>query len=694
MRAIKNQNKWRRNHAVIAVLLLSACTPRILSQPFISNQNQSRLPIAFISDGTNVFAQTYNSETGKISSIPGVFSNPGVELYGLTVHPSGKYIYFLNSLQHSVNVFSVDSSTGSLLPVSSPGSQGFQSLAFAVDPSGKWAYLCGTPGFLIYQFAIDQASGALTPLAVPSIDAGGFGACPINPYGFGMAFDSDSRWLYSLNGGNSNISQFSIDGSGQLAKLAPSTVSTGTEPVSLSVDFSNRWLYVQTLFPAQTFQYSISSADGTLSSTSSVSLGASGSTFYPLLIDPTNQWMYSGGVEFQINSFTGNLTSSGMTPPLVTGFSPSGAWAYGADKQYGFNSTNGQFSQIGSFSNYNQIVYILPGGKWAYSTGNFVINQYNYDDITGKITPKWLPNLTMPISNIKMSPNNQWAYLINSTGATIQQYSFDLNTGKLDAELSSVATGTNPLTLLFHPTQPWAYVLNINDNTISRFGVNQQTGELTAIDLTSLPAGNTLGNLDGMPPGAVIDPSGKWLYISSYSQNSISQFAIDSETGSLLPLATPTQTTGTGPTGMAIDSSGQWGYVISYTADSISQYSIDSGTGQLSPLATPSVTLPSGGLVIIADHTGKYIYASDYTGAIYQYSISPSTGELSLTSTAAATNIPSFLMIDPTNQWIYMGAQGGILQYAIDSLTGQLTPLSSNTCYLPTYGASLTLSTP
>ena len=82
----------------------------------------------------------------------------------------------------------------------------------------------------------------------------------------------------------------------------------------------------------------------------------------------------------------------------------------------------------------------------------------------------------------------------------------------------------------------FAYVENFSANTVSMFKVSP-TGLWTPTSPATVPTGQ-------VPESLVIDPSGRFVYVTNARDNTISQFVIDLSTGVLLPNTPATVSTG------------------------------------------------------------------------------------------------------------------------------------------------------
>jgi DNA-binding beta-propeller fold protein YncE len=123
-----------------------------------------------------------------------------------------------------IEVFSFDSSSGSLTLAAGPVQVGTDPAGAALDSSGKYAYVANTADASISAFALDGSSGALTAVAGSPFASGGNG----NINGpLGIAASSAGAYLYVCNASN-DVSVFSINsGTGSLSAIQGSPFPDG-----------------------------------------------------------------------------------------------------------------------------------------------------------------------------------------------------------------------------------------------------------------------------------------------------------------------------------------------------------------------------------------------------------------------------------------------------------------------------------
>jgi 6-phosphogluconolactonase len=174
-----------------------------------------------------------------------VCSNP----IAAAVNSGGQFLFVLNqgsaspAVPASISVFSIDQTRGLLTAVSgSPFA--FASLAapnpqfMAVSPTQGFLYVSNGVAGNISAFAIGSG-GALTELtpAVPLPSTTGTAATVA-----GLAIDPKGQFLYAADSANNTIASFNIAG-GPLAAVAGSPFPAGTKPVGVTVDNTSSFVY-------------------------------------------------------------------------------------------------------------------------------------------------------------------------------------------------------------------------------------------------------------------------------------------------------------------------------------------------------------------------------------------------------------------------------------------------------------------
>jgi YVTN family beta-propeller protein len=77
------------------------------------------------------------------------------------VDPAGKFAYVTNFKSNDVSMYTVNSTTGALMPIGSIAA-GTSPTAIAVHPSGKFVYVTNAMSNDVSIYSIDTTTGVLT----------------------------------------------------------------------------------------------------------------------------------------------------------------------------------------------------------------------------------------------------------------------------------------------------------------------------------------------------------------------------------------------------------------------------------------------------------------------------------------------------------------------------------------------------
>jgi 6-phosphogluconolactonase len=266
--------------------------------------------------GSYVSMYAINPTTGTLASIgPPVTTNDyGAYPGSVTVAPSGKFVYVTNSGDvwdpdyGSVTMYSTNATTGALASIGTingncPGLCLPSSVV--VDPSGKFAYVASGIGsygnfpYNVGMYAINAATGALT-----SIGTIAAGTDPAS-----VAVDSSGKFVYVTNSGSNDISMYAINATtGGLTSMG--TIAAGTDPVSAAADPSGRFVYVTNSGSNDVSMYTIDATTGSLTLIGTIAAEQSPTS---IAIHPSGQFAYvtnsgSNNVSMYSIGSTGTLT--------------------------------------------------------------------------------------------------------------------------------------------------------------------------------------------------------------------------------------------------------------------------------------------------------------------------------------------------------------------------------------------------
>jgi 6-phosphogluconolactonase len=182
-------------------------------------------------------------------------------------------------------------------------------------------------------------------------------------------------------------------------------------------------------------------------------------------------------------------------------------------------------------------------------------------------------------------PANRYVLVTSLGGDLLQQFSFDVATGRLTPKEPPgvrVKERAGPRHFVFHPNGKRVYLLNELDASVCVFDYEPVRGQLHQRQtLSALPA-----DFQGQPSAADLHltPDGRLLYASERASNTLAGFRVDPGTGTLSRLGhTPTEEQ---PRGFNVDPSGRYLLAVGQRSHRMSSYRIDADTGGLTALKT------------------------------------------------------------------------------------------------------------
>ena len=282
------------------------------------------------------------------------------------------------------------------------------------------------------------------------------------------------------------------------------------------------------------------------------------------------------------------------------------------------------------------------------------------------------PDLNSPIA-IAVNPAGTFAYVVNYFSSTVSMFSVNASTGKLTAlspasvstDPSGGAANANSTSIAITPAGSFAYVINHYTNNVSMFSINTSTGLLSPLSTPSVPSGNR-------PRWISINPAGTFAYVTNYADNTLTIYSIGND-GILT--AVNTISAFSGPTQIAIHPDGNYAYVTNSTANSISILNLQNNT----VIGTVLTGNGPSQIAINPDGTNAYVVNSNSnTVSMYSFGSDGSLIPLS-TATIATGTSPVSIGINPSGAYAYVSNSGDntVSMYSINSSTGVLSALST-----------------
>lgn len=161
---------------------------------------------------------------------------------------------------------------------------------------------------------------------------------------------------------------------------------------------------------------------------------------------------------------------------------------------------------------------------------------HQLDAETGELTPHGSVD-TPPGGgprHFKFLPSGQFGYLINELTVTVSAFRWDEEAGQLtliqtvpalSEQQKSGQRHNSGSEIRVHPEGKFVYAANRGHDSVTAFAVNSETGELTLIEQESIRG--------SWPRNFNLDPSGQWLLAAGRDSNTLALFAVDQQTGRL-----------------------------------------------------------------------------------------------------------------------------------------------------------------
>jgi 6-phosphogluconolactonase len=319
-----------------------------------------------------------------------------------------------------------------------------------------------------------------------------------------------------------SIAHFDTD-SGVLTK--PELAIQAAAPAFFTIAPDGRHLYTcNAANPGGVSAYEIEPHTGALKFLNRVSSGGSGPCYVSL--DQTARFA------FVANYSSGNIAVFAIKPDGSLGERT-------AFVQHAGSSINPQRQT----HPYAHSIIVDPSNRFALvaDLGVDKIFIYRFNEKDGSLKTNNPPFATIAPGSgprhVKFHPNGRWFYLINEIASTIVGFKWDSATGSL-AEFQTISAlpddfkGTNTSAEIeVHPDGKFLYASNRGDDSITVFGIDQNTGKLNLVQRASC-GGRT-------PRFFTFDPTGKWLLCSNHGSDNTVIFRVDEHTGKLTNAGDP-----------------------------------------------------------------------------------------------------------------------------------------------------------
>jgi 6-phosphogluconolactonase len=338
--------------------------------------------------------------------------------------------------------------------------------------------------------------------------------------------------------------------------------------------------------------------------------------------------------------------------------------------------------------------YLAYIGTYTTKTNSKGIYVYRYDAGSGKLKALGVAAETADPSFLAVHPNGKYLYAVNELAkfngeesGAVSAFSIDRKSGKLKLLNQISSRGAGPCHISLDKTGKYVLVANYDSGTVAVFPV-QSDGQLGKYTGFEKHTGSSVNKERQEGPHAhwiATSPDNSFLLTADLGIDRIliSQFHLaDGAFTPNKPNSGVKLKSGAGPRHAAFHPGGKFFYVTSELNSTVTAYSYDAKGGTLHELQVIS-TLPKdfsgeNDTAEIAVHpSGKFLYVSNRgRDSIAVFAIDAVKGKLTpLADIATQGKTPRNFAIDPAGRYLLAANQGSndIVVFKIDPATGGLT---------------------
>ena len=294
------------------------------------------------------------------------------------------------------------------------------------------------------------------------------------------------------------------------------------------------------------------------------------------------------------------------------------------------------------------------------------------------------PSTPPPSCTGSSCPSSSSDYLFEANNGQVSAFQVDATTGAVLATINPIAGPQSAGGIVVTSTN-FLYVSDFINNAVNAFSVDNTSGALTPVSGSPFIIGSSQG-----AGGLATAPAGKFLFVTEPNSNQVAAFTINSS-GQLKAVAGSPFAAGSFPVEAVVDPSGKFLYVSNNqdVLGTISGYTINSSTGVLTPISgSPFPTMVNGGPIGLTMHpNGKFLYAALAgqgvpNNQIVAESIDATTGALSpvIGSPFATGSQPSWVAINPAGTFLYSANVGDntISAFSVNASSGRIRQVSGS----------------
>ena len=333
--------------------------------------------------------------------------------------------------------------------------------------------------------------------------------------------------------------------------------------------------------------------------------------------------------------------------------------------------------------------YLAFVGTYTSKTDSKGIYAFEFDPDSGTLTAKGVAAETRDPSWVVIDPTGKFAYAANEAGkqSTITAFAIDPQSAKFMQLNQLPASGQDPCHMSFDKTGKYLFVANYSSGNVVVFPVLSEgkLGEHSAVVKDAGTPGPNKERQEGPHAHWVgVSRDNRFLLVSDLGLDELLVYRFDEAKGTLTPNEPPFAklAPGAGPRHAALSSNGKFLYVVSELNSTVTAFAYDAAQGGLHEGQVLS-TLPKdfhgrNDTAEIAVHPGgQWLFASNRGhDTIAVFAVEPATGSLRpAREFPTGGKEPRHFAIDPTGQFLLVENQNSntIVVLRIDLGKGTLT---------------------
>jgi 6-phosphogluconolactonase len=337
--------------------------------------------------------------------------------------------------------------------------------------------------------------------------------------------------------------------------------------------------------------------------------------------------------------------------------------------------------------------YFVFVGTYTSKTDSKGIYSFHFDSGTGRLTAMAVAATTQDPSFLTVAPNKKHLYAVNELGefdgkksGAVTSYSLDPKSGQLSQLNQAPSGGADPCYVSFDGTGKYLLVANYSGGSVSTFPVASD-GHIEPASAFVQHSGSGPNKERQEGPHAhyiASSADNRFVFVVDLGLDEVVVYHFDSASGSLIPNHPPFAklAPGAGPRHLAFHPNGKFAYVLSEVNSTVTAFAYDALNGSFSMLQTLS-TIPkdfktrNDTAEIVVHPSGKFLYASNRGhDSIAEFTIDPARGTLTLSGDFPTQGKePRNFALDPTGKFLLAANQesNNIAIFRIDQSTGTLT---------------------